>query len=130
MGRMPKDSYQDDLGKGRHFGQEIIVFCVRWYVTYKLSYRDLVEMMAERGVELAHAIILRGVQRYVPEFEKWWGRYARPVGGSSRMDETHVRVSGKWAYLYRAVDKQGRTVEFYFSTRRDVVARKHFCGRR
>ena len=66
---------------------------------YKLSSRDLVEMMAERGIELAHTTILRWVQRYVPEFEKRWKRYARPVGGSWRMDETYVKVRGEWVYL-------------------------------
>ncbi len=76
-----------DLFKGRQFDQEIIVLCVRWYLRYKLSTRDLVEMMAERGAVLVHTTILRWVQRYVPEFEKRWSRYARPVGGSWRCDE-------------------------------------------
>ena len=74
------------LFKGRQFDQEIIVLCVRWYLRYKLSTRDLVEMMAERGAVLVHTTILRWVQRYVPEFEKRWSRYARSVGGSRRCD--------------------------------------------
>jgi transposase-like protein len=78
-----------DLFKGRHFDRQVIVLCVRWYLSYKLSSRDLVNMMDERGVELAHTTILRWVQRYVPEFEKCWGRYARSVGGSWRCDETY-----------------------------------------
>ena len=82
--------------KGRHFDQEIVVLNVRWYVTYKLSYRDLVAMMAERGIELAHTTILRWVQHYIPEFQKRWNRFARSVGGSWRMDETYVRVKGRW----------------------------------
>ena len=110
------------LFKGRQFDQEIIVLCVRWYLRYKLSARDLVEMMAERGVVLVHTTILRWVQRYVPEFEKRWSRYARPVGGSWRCDETYIRVKGRWTYLYRAVDKVGQTVDFYLSERRDVNA--------
>jgi transposase-like protein len=114
------------LFKGRHFDQEIIVLCVRWYLRYKLSTRDLVEMMAERGVVLVHTTILRWVQRYVPEFEQRWNRYARPVGGSWRCDETYIRVKGRWSYLYRAVDEVGRTVDFYLSERRDVNAAKHF----
>src|SRR3954447_8992185 len=81
-------------------------------LAYKLSSRDLVEMMGERGIELAHTTILRWVQRYVPEFEKRWSRYARLVGGSWRCDETYINVKGRWTYLYRAVDKQGRTVDF------------------
>ena len=69
-----------DLFKGRHFDQQVIILCVRWYLSYKLSSRDLVEMMGERGIELAHTTILRWVQRYVPEFEKRWNRYARAGG--------------------------------------------------
>jgi transposase-like protein len=71
-----------DLFKGRHFDQEIIVLCIRWYLAFELSSRDLVQMMAERGIALAHTTILRWVERYVPEFEKRWRRYARPVDGS------------------------------------------------
>jgi transposase-like protein len=114
------------LFKGRHFDREIIVLCVRWYLSYKLSSRDLVEMMSERGIALAHTTILRWVQRYVPIFEKQWSHYARPVGGSWRCDETYIKVKGRWTYLYRAVDKQGRTVDFLLSERRDVAAAKRF----
>ena len=112
--------------KGRQFDRQIIVLCVRWYVSYKLSSRDLVEMMAERGILLAHTTILRWVQRYVPEFEKLWCQYARPVCRSWRCDETYIKVRGRWTYLYRAVDKQGRTVDFLLSERRDVAAAKRF----
>jgi len=115
-----------ELFKGRHFDREVIILCVRWYVSYKLSSRELVEMMGERGLELAHTTILRWVQRYVPEFEKRWNRYARSVGGSWRCDETYIKVNGRWTYLYRAVDKQGRTVDFRLSERRDVAAAKAF----
>jgi transposase-like protein len=103
---MPVDT---GLFKGRHFDQQVIILCVRWYLSYKLSWRDLVDMLAERGIELAHTTILRWVQRYVPEFEKLWSRYARSVGGSWRCDETYINVTGRWTYLYRAVDKQGLT---------------------
>jgi transposase-like protein len=115
-----------DLFKGRHFDQQVIILCVRWYLSYKLSARDLVEMMGERGIELAHTTILRWVQRYAPEFQKRWSRYARSVGGSWRCDETYIKVRGRWTYLYRAVDKQGRTVDFWLSERRDVAAAKAF----
>jgi transposase-like protein len=81
-------------------------------------------MMAERGVTLVHT--LRWAQRYVPEFVKCWNQYARPVGGSWRCDETYIKVKGRWTYLYRAVDKVGRTIDFYLSERRDVNAAKHF----
>jgi len=115
-----------DLFKGRHFDQQVIVLCVRWYLSYKLSSRDLVNMMDECGIVLAHTTILRWVQRYVPEFEKRWGRYARSIGGSWRCDETYIKVKGRWTYLYRAVDKEGQTVDFLLSERRDVAAAKRF----
>ena len=118
-----------DLFKGRHFDQEIIVLCVRWYLSFKLSSRDLVQMMTERGVVVAHTTILRWVQRYVPEFEKRWNRYARPVNGSWRCDETYIKVRGRWTYLYRAVDKYGQTVDFLLSQRRDVAAVKRFFSK-
>lgn len=115
-----------DLFKGRHFDRDVIVLCVRWYLSFKLSSRDLVQMMSERGIALAHTTILRWVQRYVPDFEKRWSQYARSVGGSWRCDETYIKVKGRWTYLYRAVDKQGRTVDFLLSERRDVAAAKRF----
>jgi transposase-like protein len=102
----------DELFKGRHFDREIIVLCVRWYLRYKLSFRDLVEMMAERGLSLAHTTIMRWIQRYAPEFEKRWNRFARQAGRSWRVDETYVKIKGRWTYLYRAVDKEGKTVDF------------------
>ncbi|HLJ16555.1 MAG TPA: IS6 family transposase [Bryobacteraceae bacterium] len=112
--------------KGRHFEREVIVLCVRWYLSFKLSSRDLVQMMSERGITLAHTTILRWVQRYVPEFEKRWFRYARSVSGSRRCDKTYIKVKGRWTYLYRAVDKQGRTVDFLLREKRDVAAAKRF----
>ncbi len=102
-----------ELLKGRHFDREIVVLCVRWYLSFKLSYRDLVAMMTERGIALAHTTILRWVQTYTPEFQKRWNRFAGTVGGSWRCDETYIKVKGVWLYLYRAVDKVGKTVEFY-----------------
>jgi len=89
----------EELFAGRHFDAEIVVLCVRWYLSFKLSYRDLVSMMSERGIRLSHTTILRWVQYYTPEFEKRWQRYARRVCGSWRMDETYVKVHGEWVYL-------------------------------
>src|SRR6202521_3289311 len=123
---MPRFVPVEELFKGRHFDREIVVLCVRWYLSYKLSYRDLVAMMNERGIGLAHTTILRWVQHYTPEFEKQWKRYARSVGGSWRCDETYIKVKGAWQYLYRAVDKAGKTVDFYLSRRRDINAAKAF----
>lgn len=116
----------DDLFKGRHFEGEIIIVCVRWYIRFKLSLRDLVEMMAERGLSLAHTTILRWVQHYVPEFEKRWNRFARQAARSWRVDETYVKLRGRWVYLYRAVDRQGHTVDFRLSPNRDVKAAQAF----
>jgi transposase-like protein len=82
--------------------------------------------MGARGIDLAHTTILRWVQLYTPEFQKRWQRFARTVGGSCRMGETYVRVKGRWTYLYQAVDKQGRTVDFYLSRKRDANAAKTF----
>ncbi len=126
---MTEPTSAQELFKGRHFDQEIIVLCVRWYLTFKLSSRDLVQMMAERGITLTHTTILRWVQRYVPEFEKRWSRYARPVGDSWRVDETYLKIKGQWVYLYRSVDKAGRTVDFLLSRRRDIAAAKRFFSR-
>jgi transposase-like protein len=111
------------------FDQEIIILRVRWYLAFKLSSRDLVQMMAERGILLAHTTILRWVQRYVPDFEKRWQAYARPVGDSWRLDKTYIKLLGQWVYLYRAVDKAGRTVDFLLSKRRDVATAKRFFSR-
>jgi hypothetical protein len=126
MGRMEMPETEPELFKGRPFDREVIMLCVRWYLSFKLSSRDLVQMMSERGIALAHTTILRWVQRYVPEFEKRWFLYARPVSGSWRCDETYIKVKGRWTYLYRAVDKQGRTVDFLLSEKRDVAAAKRF----
>jgi transposase-like protein len=97
---MSKAIVRDPIYRRRRFQPEIIELCVRWYPTYRLSYRDLVEMMAERGVVISHSTILCWVQRYVPEFERRWSRYARGVQSSCRMDETAVSVRAGCSWTY------------------------------
>ena len=108
------------------FADDIIITCLRWYLRFKLSYRELAELARELGVSVAPSTVLRWVVRYVPEFEKCWQAYERPVGDSWRVDETYLKVGGQWVYLYRSVDKQGKTVESYLSRTRDVTAAKAF----
>jgi hypothetical protein len=119
---MTKPIARDAIYRKRVFDADIIELCVRWYTTYRLSYRDLVEMMAERGVQVCHSTILRWVTRYVPEFEKRWARFARAVGTSWRVDETYISIKPKWHYLYRAVDKHGKTVDFLLRRDRGIAA--------
>src|SRR6266849_3094185 len=114
------------LFRGRHFQDEIIVLCLRWYLRYSLSYRDLEEMMAERGLSLDHSTIWRWVQRYAPILNQRIRRELRPRNGSWRVDETYIRVAGKWTYLYRAVDSEGNTIDFMPSPYRDLTAAKLF----
>ena len=119
-----------ELFEGRHFDREIIVLCVRWYLRFKLSFRDLVEMMAERGLSIAHPTIMRWVHHYTPEFEFRWNRFAQPAGASWRVDEAYVKVGGAWVYLYRAVDRAGNTVDFRLSPGETLPRPRHSSARR
>jgi transposase, IS6 family len=110
------------LFKRRRFPVEIILLCVRWYCKYGISYRDLAEMMQERGVVVDRSTIFRWVQRCAPEIETRIRLYQGPRSGSWRVDETYVRVGGKWKYLFRAVDKHGRLIAFMLSDRRTNAA--------
>ena len=114
------------LFRGRHFQDVMIILCVRWYLRYSLSYRDLEEMMMERGLSVDHVTIWRWVQRYAPILNQRLGRERRHPNRSWRVDETFVRVAGNWVYLYRAVDSTGDTIDFMLSPNRDLVAAKHF----
>jgi len=114
------------LFKYRHFEPEIIVLCLRWYLRYSLSYRDLEEMMAERGLSVDHTTIYRWVQHYAPMLEKRCRCKLRKTNDSWRVDETYIKVKGQWMYLYRAVDTDGNTVEFMLSATRDAQAAKRF----
>jgi len=117
---------RDVIYRRRRFPREVIETCVRWYLTYRLSYRDLVALMAERDVYLSHTTILRWVLRYVPEYEQRWNRRARAVGASWRVDETYIRSRPRTGYLYRAVDKEGKTVESLFHVGRGITAAMAF----
>jgi transposase-like protein len=123
---MTKPIARDPIYRRRRFDAEIIELCVRWYITYRLSYRDLVAMMAERGVIVSYTTIHHWVIRYVPEFEKRWNRFARPVNTSWRVDETYISIRGKWHFLYRAVDKHGKTVDFLLRPDRSIAAAQAF----
>ena len=112
--------------KWRHYEGEIILLNVRWYLKYPLSYRNLEEMMAERGIKVDHTTIMRWVHQYSPEIEKKIRRHLRPTNDSWRVDETYIKVKGEWKYLYRAVDSDGDTIDFMLSTKRDRKAAKRF----
>jgi transposase-like protein len=119
----------DDF-KGRQFKGEIILWAVRWYCKYGISYRELKEMLEERGVELDHTTVYRWVQHYAPELQKRLKWYVKSGFHLSwRVDETYIKIKGKWAYLYRAIDKDGDTIDFYLSPTRNAKAAKRFLGK-
>jgi transposase, IS6 family len=120
---------QQNPFKWRHFEAEIILLCVRWYIRYALSYRDLEEMMRERGLSVDHTTIYRWVQSYAPELEKRCRPHLNMTNDSWRVDETYVKVKKVWMYLYRALDSQGHTLEFLLSPTRDAEAAKSFFAK-
>jgi putative transposase len=112
--------------KGMRFPIDVILVCIRWYVAYPLSYRHLEEMMQERGVSVDHSSINRWAIRFLALIEKLSRKYKHRVGTSWRMDETYIKVKGTWKYLYRAVDKEGKTVDFLLTAQRDMAAARRF----
>src|SRR6266566_10121546 len=112
--------------KWHHYEAEIILLCVRWYLRYSLSYRDLEEIMLERGLHVDHTTIYPWVQRYAPELDQRCRPRLKSTTDSWRDDETYVKVQGTWMYLYRVVDSAGHTLEFQFSASRDAQAAKRF----
>jgi IS6 family transposase len=127
--------------KWRHFQSEVILLCVRWYLRYALSYRDLEEMMVERGLHVNHTTIHRWVQHYAPELEKRCRPHLKACKDSWRVDETYIKVKKEWVYLYRAVDSEGNTLDFGSARRemekqhstsfskplRSLISRSHGC---
>jgi putative transposase len=115
--------------KGRQFDRSVILLCVRWYLAYNLSLRDLEEMMAERGIAVDHTTIHRWTIRYSPLLLQRFNQRKRGVTGKWHLDETCIKVRGQWMYLYRAIDSVGDTVEFLFSEHRDLAAAKRFFNK-
>jgi putative transposase len=112
--------------KGRHFDRSVILLCVRWYLAYNLSLRDLEEMMAERGLSVDHSTVHRWVIHFAPLLLEQFNQRKRAVTGKWHMDETYIKVRGRWLYLYRAINGLGDTVEFFLSKHRDLLAAKRF----
>lgn len=116
--------------KGRHFEKTIILMSIRWYVAYALSYRDIEELMLERGVKIDHSTINRWVVKYSLKLEsQFCNHHKKKVSGSWRMDETYILIKGVWHYLYRAVDKLGDTIDFMLTKNRDKSAAKRFFSK-
>jgi transposase, IS6 family len=112
--------------KWRHFQPEIILCGVRWYLRYALSYRDVEELILERGLRVDHTTVFRWVQRYAPELDKRSRPHLKATNDSYRVDETYIKIKKVWHYLYRAVDSEGHTLDFLLSETRDAQAAKKF----
>lgn len=109
---------------GKHFPKCIILMAIRWYLSYSLSYRDIEELMLERNINVDHSTIQRWVVDYSPLLLEEFKKKKKKVSSSWRMDETYIKVKGKWLYLYRAVDKEGKTIDSMLSKKRDKKATK------
>jgi transposase, IS6 family len=115
--------------RGSRCPAEILLWAVRWYLQFPLSYRDLEAILADRGAAVDHTTLYRWVQRFAPELERRLRRHLRPCRGPWHVDATFVRVGGQWRYLYRAVDGTGQTIDFLLSARRDKAAARRFFRR-
>ena len=117
---------QENIFKWKHYQPDIILLTVRWYLRYNLSLRDLVEMMEERGLFLAHTTIMRWVHQYGPELNERIRKHLKSTNDSWRVDETYIKIKGEKMYLYRAIDSGGNTIDFYLSPKRDAMVAKRF----
>jgi transposase-like protein len=115
---------EGDVFEGRHFDQSMILLCVRWYLAYNPRLRNLEEMMAERCISVDHATIHRWVVCYSPELLNRFNLRRRSVTKRWHLDKTYIKVRRRWTYLYRAIDSNGDTVEFWFSEQRNLTAAK------
>ncbi len=115
-----------DRFKGSHFPKCVVLQAIYWYLRYALSYRDIEELMIERGVNIDHSTVQRWVVKYTAILEEAFRKKKKPVGKSWRIDETYIKVKGKWCYLYRAVDKENNTIDFLLTEKRDKKAAKRF----
>ena len=115
--------------KRLHYPLEVMLVCVRWYAAYPLSLRHIEEMMAERGVFVDHATVHRWAIKMLPVLAAVLRRRKRAVGRSWRMDDTYIKVAGQWKYLYRAVDRNGDTIDFLLCAKRDCAAARRFLER-
>jgi transposase-like protein len=114
---------------GFRFPRDVIVLAVRWYLRFGLSYRDVEELLAERGVEVDHVTIYRWVQRFTPLLVDAARPCRHRVGDRWSVDETYVKVGGRWRYVYRAIDQFGQVIDVYVSPRRDATAAHRFFAR-
>jgi transposase, IS6 family len=127
--RRARQVRRDQVFKGRQFTAEVILvilWAVRWYLMFPISYRDLELMLMDRSVEVDHTTIFRWIQAYAGELEKRIRPELRMSNGSWRVDEAYVKVKGRWVYLYRAVDSRGQTIDFLLSAKRDAESAKRF----
>jgi transposase-like protein len=111
---------------GYRFPPEVITLAVRWYLRFGLSFRDVEELLAERGIEVDHVSIFRWVQRFAPEFAQAARARQHLVGDRWHVDETYLRVGGTWRYLFRAIDQFGQVIDVFLSPRRDATAARRF----
>jgi transposase-like protein len=116
----------ENLFKWKHFESHIILLCTRWYLKYPLSYRNLEEMMAERGLSVIHTTIMRWVHQYSSIINRKVKKHLKPTNDSWRTDETYIKIKGKWCYLSRVVDSKGNTIDFWLSKNRDKKSAKKF----